>query len=462
MTIPEVGTHWELASVVWGKSVGSGALTTQRSPFGHVVQEAKLLDAAELSQLFPGVPSIDSVNFDDWRMALVVAMRRQRSEWLNALRSSNGFIVSDCDEIFDATVSFIEGFETPPSPMHRSLESGGRSISIQYVPWGTVAAVLPQNAFLSLALTVLLNAIATGNRVVLRAPTGSLRLAAMLGHALQTSGAPEKSFSVVACDAGAFVDAWSSASQPVLLHFMGGSERGSDLLNRAWASGKPCLIDGTGNTYLYVDRDQDPAIAAGVAWKGAIRYNGETCTSVNGMVVHPDIAAPLFDSLAELVRGTRYGIGELDDVGPLFSARQAVSMREIVVSSRGKSISSGADDGPLFAPTWVESPDMGSNLVTEGIFAPALWTTVGDFDAFGNMWTGNRYRLCAAVLSGDRPVLEDATRLPDASRIVLNGDPSVEDPREPWGAYPQCGWNPVGDWAHKYLRAVQVDSTLGS
>ena len=64
------------------------------------------------------------------------------------------------------------------------MEEEGRQIRLVPSPWGTVVVILPQNAFLILAVTTLLNALAAGNRVILRAPLQSARSAALLSVVL--------------------------------------------------------------------------------------------------------------------------------------------------------------------------------------------------------------------------------------------------------------------------------------
>jgi acyl-CoA reductase-like NAD-dependent aldehyde dehydrogenase len=385
-------------------------------------------------------------------------MRRDRDLFIDALRTSTGFVISDCEEIFDSSADFVAHFHLPDRLPLPATGTGIRDLKLKQVPWGTVAAVLPQNAFLSLSLIVMLNALATGNRVIMRMPTGSIRIAALLTEACRRAGTPANCLSIVLADAREFIDAWSRTDQSVLLHFFGSSDRGLDLLSRSWRAGKPLLFDGSGNTWVYVDADQDPEAAAELLWTGAIRYNGETCTSINGAIIHPDLADLIEAGIRRRVDVCRYGCDQHAEVGPLFGAKQAGALRLIVEGSHGVEHRAGNDAGCVFAPTLVVRPSTESDLVREGLFGPAIWISPGTWEDFERLWANNRYPLCAGVLSHNEAVLAPATQLANASRIVLNGDPSIEDASEPWGAYPRCGSNPVGDWASKYLRTVQVDA----
>ena len=457
MTIPAVGSAWEVPSLVWGLKAGQGGAVRQESPLGFVVQESRLLSEAELAAAFAESGPWNGDDLEVWTQSLAQSLSSQRADYLDAIRVSTGFALGDCEEVFDSTLEFVKGFKTRKIEEHETVRTLERDLHVVEYPWGTVAAVLPQNAFFSLALTVLLNGLSTGNRVVLRAPTGGLRIGAMLAQSLTSAGFPPACFSVVLADAGNFIEAWAGSSTPCLLHYMGSSARAPDLLQRSWTSGKPILIDGTGNTWMFVDRDQDPEEAASTVWKGSIRYNGETCTSINGAIVHPDVFDALTAALRTHVDVCRYGCDVNAEVGPLFNTRQAAEMRLVTERSNGTEHRAGNDAAGVFAPTLVVNPSWDSELVREGVFAPAVWVAPGSVDDFERNWNLNQYPLCAGVLSQVSETVARIKRLPNASRIVINGDPSVEDPMEPWGAYPRCGLNPVGAWDKKYLRCVQMD-----
>jgi acyl-CoA reductase-like NAD-dependent aldehyde dehydrogenase len=311
-----------------------------------------------------------------------------------------------------------------------------------------------------MAAVTLASALATGNRVVLRAPTGSPRTLGLLSSLIEESEIPGHLVSLIYSEAEPFLEAMLNSSTPMLIHYMGSSIRAAGLLARCFEAGKSCLIDGSGNCMVYVHADQDPIKAADLLWKGAIRYNGQTCTSVNGIVVHPEIAEAFADALIERALATEFGDGA-DSVGPLLSSRQAHQLDQMVKASSGEIFRNGEFEGNRFPPTVVLAPDGTSDLATLGAFGPVAWVIAGDMADFRNLWSLNRYPLCAGILAGDSSVLSELAELDAASRLVINGDPSLEDANEPWGGYAPCGSNPVSDWPSKYCRKVQFDEPLG-
>ncbi len=427
-----------------------------QSPFGQTLQTVRLLSDHELVKLFSSPSTYQPADLKSSVSALRTLMFDNRQSLILELRTSTGFGLADSTEVIDSCLQFLDGFESFCPSSEEGPTSRGRSITLVSVPWGTVAAILPQNAFLSMALLCLLHGSATGNRVILRAPSGSARLAAILGQLLIQSGWDPNSFSLVVCNGGKFVEAWHASQQISLLHYMGSSERAASLLASSFEAGKPCLIDGEGNSMVYVDQDQDPNLAASLLWQGALRYNGQTCTSINGVVVHPEIDGRVREMLRKMAQDTPFGHGE-HQVGPLFRRGQAELAEARIQSSGGRLGRIGRPNDNLFPPTLVEDPDVSSDLVTQGLFAPALWLRTGDYEDFKSVWRSNRFPLCAAVLSHRLAVEQMLVDLGRASRLVMNGDPSLEDPFEPWGAYPPSGSNPVGLWGAKYLRTLQLD-----
>jgi acyl-CoA reductase-like NAD-dependent aldehyde dehydrogenase len=199
-----------------------------------------------------------------------------------------------------------------------------------------------------------------------------------------------------------------------------------------------------------VGQDADPEGAARILTDGALRYNGQTCTSINGAIVHP----ARYGAVRERLRGRWAGIC----AGPLFDEAQARACAQRIAQSGGSLVCGGRRAGNHLEATLVESPCPDSALVREGVFGPCLWIAPGDADEFAARWErSNRYPLCAAVLSASADPAAWAARLPNLARLTLNGDMSIEHIFEPWGGYGGSGTNPVASWEEKYQRVVQLD-----
>jgi glyceraldehyde-3-phosphate dehydrogenase (NADP+) len=192
---------------------------------------------------------------------------------------------------------------------------------------------------------------------------------------------------------------------------------------------------------------------------GALRYNGQTCTSINGAMIHPAIYPALRERLIERWSHLKTGnpLTEAVDVGPLFDEAQAAWCQSQIQESGGKILCGGQREGNLLVPTLVENPSLQSSLVRSGLFGSAMWLAPGDEKTFVAWWRSNQYPLGAGVLSPSAEPSWWLSRLPNLARLSVNGDPSIEHIFEPWGGYASSGVNPVGLWQRKYQRWVQVD-----
>ena len=469
--IPDVGTEWDRSSLLWGFRAGGGAPWHLHSPAdGSLVQGVCLLSGDELEALTRTRQAVPAEDAGSLAVRLSTALAHLRRPLQQAMVLETGFTVGDCDEILEGCLDYLDNYsgnitgcfhgDAPPQSYQTS--NATRQIRMAVCPWGTVAVILPQNAFLLLALTCLLNGVAAGNRVILRAPLQSARSAALLATALEMAGVAPGTVSVALVRAQDFVEALYRSPEPCLIHYLGGTKHAPALLAGAFRHGKGVLIDGEGNGRVYVGEDAAPGPAAELLTAGALRYNGQTCTSVNGAVIHPAIYPALRDLLAERWRALRAGNpltggAAAVQVGPLFSEEQAAWCLRQIEESRGTILSGGRRDGNLLHPTLVEEPSPDSGLVTEGLFGAALWIASGTAEDFVSGWRGNRYPLCAGVLSPSADAAWWLARLPNLARLTLNGDPSVESVFEPWGGYGASGNNPVGAWVDKYRRVLQVD-----
>jgi len=467
-----VGSEWKTSSVVWGTWAGTGASFEQRSPVdGSRVQVAHVLAPQELERLLEASMNVAIDQAEVWLFTerLHAALQAIAPLLLATMQLETGFTGKDCAELLEGTLAYVRGFKqsfeqgnigpADPLPYHAGH---ARRIRLVRSAWGTLAVILPQNAFLLIAVTTLLNALATGNRVILRAPQQSARSAALLGAALGAAKAPEQAVSVVLVKAREFVDALCRSRLPLLIHYMGSSQHGAQILADTFHAGKPVLVDGSGNGWVWVDANVSIEEAVNILATGALRYNGQTCTSINGAMIHPSLYPHVRARLTERWNTLTFGNPLVADVnvGPLFDEEQARWCQQQIEQSGGHILCGGERDGNLLPPTLVEHPSPHSSLVREGLFGSGLWIAAGTRDEFVSWWPHNQYPLCAGVLDPAADATWWLSRLPSVARLVINGDPSVEYIFEPWGGYPSSGMNLVGAWHEKYQRVVSVDESV--
>lgn len=394
-------------------------------------------------------------------------IKENRAKLIPMLVMETGYIRLDSEEIIDGSIDFLEQFEKGVSNGHNDRMSipfsfgsdVNRKIHLATRPYHRVAAIIPQNASFGTTLIVLAAALYSGVKLVLRASLQSGVTNELLKNMIKESSPPEESVEFVSCLATDFLKACYESPSVDLIHYIGSNRYVSSVLNDSFNSGKTCLLDGQGNGLVYVDRSFPVDIAMKIITQGAVRYNGETCTSINGVLCHPDIYKSLrerlCDSLAALSLG--HPMEAKTDVGPLFNSSQATHIEGLVRSGGGRFITGGKIEGAYIRPGLVEGVETGQALVSEGFMGPVVWLARVKFTESDYWLKSNKYPLSDTILSTDSNQIKSFVSRSKSPRVCINVDPSLESMFEPWGGYPPSGLNPVSIWTQKYRQTFQID-----
>jgi len=378
-----------------------------------------------------------------------------------------GFIVRDCRDTLDGALEFLADFEqhcrelsdVGPVIPHSYSGQNGRNMRIRFRPVRSVAAVVPQNASLGLALIVIASALRVGARAIVRPSLQCATSGEILSEIVQASGFPAGSVLVVNSLASDFLNACYASPRVQLIHYIGSNRYGADVLKDSFLAGKTCLIDGQGNGLLYVDASFPREEALRLITTGVTRFNGETCTSVNGILVERSIYKSLRDDLVSAFRALRVGDPSeaSTDLGPLFSPGQADALEEALSGTRR--LCGGREEGAYFRPALVEGVQLGQRLASDGLYGPAAWIQPADASEAIDWVQANTFPLSDTILSHRPSSIRDFAMGSPAPRICVDEDPTLESMFEPWGGYPPSGMNPVSLWIEKYRQPFQIDAT---
>jgi acyl-CoA reductase-like NAD-dependent aldehyde dehydrogenase len=256
-----------------------------------------------------------------------------------------------------------------------------------------------------------------------------------------------------------FLNVCYTAENVDLIHYIGSNQYALPVFMESYAARKVCLLDGQGNGMLYLDHTFPVERAVELVTSGATRFNGETCTSVNGVLVEQDIYEEVREALVEAFH--KLCVGEPTapetEIGPLFSREQAESLARAVHAGHLRLLCGGSAEGAYFTPAVVEGVATDDALVRQGLFGPALWIRpVREHELF-DWLRANQFPLSDAILSTRTELIRRFAFQSRAARICVNEDPSVESMFEPWGGYPPSGNNPVSIWIAKYRQTFQLD-----
>ena len=450
--------EYEVVSPVTGKNTTRILLAT------------KAEIAESLSILNSRYDYLESDAIFEFLRRLADQIKLQKQLFFEATYLETGFIASDSMEIIDGAIEFLYDFDryAMALPQDKSFiiphsYSGPlqRTMRIVQQPARCIAAILPQNAALTLGVIIIASALYAGSRVILRPPLQSTATSALLAAAIDQSEPPPGRITFIHSLAKDFLEVCYLSDEVDLIHYIGSSRYAPAILARAFAVGKRCLIDGQGNGLLYVDDTFSIEEAIRIITTAGTRFNGETCTLVNGILVKDTIYQDIKEGLVDSFQRLRVGHPLEPDIqiGPLFSEQQAVELaRTIRETPMAKILCGNQTDGAYFSPAVVEGVSFYDSIVCNGLFGPAIWIApVATENTVWRWLRANRFPLSDSLLSTDENLIQAFIRNSRALRICINVDQSIESMFEPWGAYPPGGLNEVSDWIEKYRRAFIID-----
>ena len=454
-TLSTSGEPRSLLSVIDGEPLAS---TT-------IAQRAAVQSAIEhLQGHMPDKPAVFA-----FLKRLRTQLYARRANLLRLHQEETGFNSHDNTDAVEGIFDFLDHFEAyttltgqtlhAPTP-HDMASRQGRAMCLVQKAAYLVAVMVPQNASIGLAVIALASALYGGSRVIIRPSLQCAASCSLLAEAIADSEPPHGVIAIVHCSAKDFLDSVLAAPHAELIHYIGSDRFASTVLAQAFQHGKKALVDGEGNGMLAVADDFPLESAANLICDGVTRFNGQTCTSINGVMIALHRLVALQDALVERFSALQLGDPRTDGVsiGPLFSRSQADLMLQRCRDSTSASLVYGGHvEGSLITPTIMVNPKCRDTMVREGFFGPLLWLA-GVSEADWHTWLmANRFALSDTLLSHDERLQVRFVQQSRAGRICFNQDPSIESMFEPWGGYAPAASNPVSHWVHKYTYPVQLD-----
>jgi acyl-CoA reductase-like NAD-dependent aldehyde dehydrogenase len=311
------------------------------------------------------------------------------------------------------------------------------------VPIGACGFITPFNFPLNLVAHKVAPAVAAGCPFVLkpseRTPLGAL----LIAETLAETDLPAGAFSVLPCD-GATAAPLVEDPRLAFLSFTGGSV-GWDL--RARAGRKKVTLELGGNAACIVDEDPGRPLEAVVERLafGAFYQSGQSCISVQRIILHRAVASAVEGALAARVHALRAGDphDEATDVGPLIDAAAVERLEEWIAEARrggARVVVEGRRVGTLLAPWVLADVPHDCRLYREEAFGPVVMLeTVDGFDAALARANDSRFGLQAGVFTAR---LDHAMRAWDRLRtggVVVGDVPSVRIDAMPYGGVGDSG-----------------------
>lgn len=310
------------------------------------------------------------------------------------------------------------------------------------VPIGPCSFISPFNFPLNLAAHKVAPAIAAGCSFVLkpasRTPIGAL----IIGEVLAETDLPKGAFSILPCSRDG-ADLFTTDERLKLLSFTGSPDVGWAL--KAKAGKKPVVLELGGNAACVVDEDADIEDAIDRVIVGAYYQSGQSCISVQRLLVHSKIYDEFKSRYVEKVKALVSGDPSNEDtfIGPMISEGEAERLHGWVEEAKEKGatiLCGGTRDGAMLEATVMENVPKDCDASAEEAFGPlSILVPFDDYDEALEEVNNSRYGLQAGVFTRDIYKAHKAWDVLDVGGVVIGDVPSWRVDNMPYGGVKDSG-----------------------
>ncbi|MEC9125602.1 MAG: aldehyde dehydrogenase family protein [Pseudomonadota bacterium] len=310
------------------------------------------------------------------------------------------------------------------------------------VPIGPCSFISPFNFPLNLAAHKVAPAIAAGCTFVLkpasRTPIGAL----IIGEVLAETDLPKGAFSILPCSRDG-ADLFTTDERLKLLSFTGSPDVGWAL--KAKAGKKPVVLELGGNAACVVDDDADIEDAIDRVIVGAYYQSGQSCISVQRLLVHSKIYDEFKSRYVEKVKALVSGDPSNEDtfIGPMISEGEAERLHGWIEEAKEKGatiLCGGTRDGAMLEATVMENVPKDCDASAEEAFGPlSILVPFDDYDEALEEVNNSRYGLQAGVFTRDIYKAHKAWDVLDVGGVVIGDVPSWRVDNMPYGGVKDSG-----------------------
>ncbi len=334
-------------------------------------------------------------------------------------------------------------------PLDLQPDSRGRIGLYRRFPIGPVLAITPFNFPLNLVAHKVAPAVAVGNTIILKpaekTPLSALRLAEICREA----GLPEGVLNEVVASPETISTAVAD-DRIKMLSFTGSVEIGWKL--KALSGKKKVALELGGNAAAIVDEDADLEPAASRIARGAFAYAGQSCISVQRILIHEKVYQPFIRFLTEATQ-KEIKMGNPEDpevlVGPLINEKTADRVEAWIEEAKqaGAKVLSGGRrfPGNFIEPTLLSNVRHDLSISCEEAFGPvALVESVKDFDEGVQAANDSRFGFQCGVFTNTLDHVLQAYQELEMGGIIINDYPTYRTDPMPYGGVKDSGFGREG------------------
>jgi len=341
----------------------------------------------------------------------------------------------------------VEGYTSP-------TESGIYRSTVIYQPVGVCALITPWNYPVSLLSWKLGPALAVGCSVVVKPTTVTPMSPTAFCEALIDGGIPAGVINVLNGSGSVIGEALLRHEQVQKVAMTGSTATGKRLMEIFGGTLKKISLELGGHCPALVCADADLDQAAKIiAYKG-FRNMGQSCSSVNRVMVHESVHDALVEKLKGIGEALSIGDGVTDpkvDLGPMATRDGVETCRRHVADAvaKGAKVICGGDapigdayptSGNYFLPTILINAEKGMLVMEEETFGPIVpFTKFSDLEEGIRMANDTDYGLVAYLFTQDYSTTIRASEALEAGTICVNNG-AVNTNYAPYAGWKESGY----------------------
>ncbi|HZQ67861.1 MAG TPA: aldehyde dehydrogenase family protein [Terriglobales bacterium] len=320
--------------------------------------------------------------------------------------------------------------------------TAGRWGIVKRFPLGPIAGITPFNFPVNLVAHKLAPAIASGCPMVLKPAPQTPLSALLLAHTVQQAGWPDGALNVLPLsneDAGLLV----TDERLKLISFTGSASVGWDIKRRAGK--KKVILELGGNAGVLVHNDADLNYAAERCVAGGFAYAGQTCISVQRILVERSVFGKFTELLLAGVKKLKTGdpLDDSTDLGPLIRESDAIRTIDWVqeaVRGGARLLAGGQRRGSIVEPTVLTNTRADMKVNCQEIFGPVV--TLETYEDFGEALrqvNNSPYGLQAGIFTRDVKLLFNAYEELEVGSVIAGDVPTFRIDHMPYGGIKDSG-----------------------
>src|ERR1700731_2420501 len=325
--------------------------------------------------------------------------------------------------------------------------TAGRWGIVKRFPLGPVAGITPFNFPLHLVAHKVAPAIAAGCSMVLKPAPQTPLSSLLLAECVQQAGWPDGGLNVLPLsneDAGLLV----TDERIKLITFTGSVPVGWEIKRRAGK--KKVALELGGNAGAIVHSDADLSYAAERCVAGGFGYAGQTCISVQRILVEESVYGKFTDLFVEGAKQLKTGdpMEESTDIGPLIRESDAIRVTNWVdeaVRSGARLLCGGGRNGSVVDPTVLTGTKADMKVNCQEIFGPVVTVEpYKDFDQALRQVNHSAYGMQAGIFTRDAKLMFQAYEELEVGGVIAGDVPSFRIDQMPYGGVKDSGFGREG------------------